>query len=125
RPARGRRCRSTPHAALRFALRYQSRRKTTTTPEGTFPEKCPQGARCSALAGVDRFGELGGDIEQVADDAEVCDLEDRRFRVLVHRDDRLRRLHSGAVLDRTGNTESDVELRGDGLAGLAHLELCR
>src|SRR5689334_20693995 len=77
------------------------------------------------LAGLDRLGQLRRDLEQVADDAEVGDLEDRRLFVLVHRDDRLRRLHAGAVLDGPGDAERDVELRRDGLSGLAHLELAR
>src|SRR4029077_10103862 len=77
------------------------------------------------LAGLDRLGQLRRDLEQVADDAEVGDLEDGRLFVLVHRDDRLRRLHSGAVLDRPGDTQRDVQLRRHGLTGLADLELAR
>ena len=56
-----------------------------------------------ALALGEFFGQLGGDGEQVADDTEVGQLEDGRLGVLVDRDDRLRGLHAGAVLDRTGN----------------------
>ena len=37
---------------------------------------------------------------QVADDAEVAELEDRRVRVLVDRDDHARALHADLVLDR-------------------------
>src|SRR5918997_6054352 len=51
----------------------------------------------SALAGLDRLGELRRDLEEVTDDAEVGDLEDRRLFVLVDGDDRLRRLHARAV----------------------------
>src|SRR5258705_6058421 len=79
----------------------------------------------SALAGLDRLGQLRRDLEQVTDDAQVGNLEDRRLFVLVHRDDRLRRLHAGAVLDRTGDAQRDVQLRRHGLAGLAYLELAR
>ena len=64
----------------------------------------------------------GSTAVQVADDAEVDELEDRRLLVLVDRDDRLRGLHAGAVLDRAGDAVGDVELRRDGLAGLADLE---
>src|SRR6266567_3537117 len=85
----------------------------------------PSSAPRSALAFVDLLGELRGHLEQVTDHTEVGDLEDRRFRVLVHRDDRLRRLHAGAVLDGAGDAEGDVELRRDRLAGLADLELVR
>src|SRR5689334_8817298 len=77
------------------------------------------------LAGLDRLGQLRRDLEQVADDAEVGDLEDRRLFVLVHRDDRLGRLHARAVLDRAGDAQRDVQLRRHGLARLAHLELAR
>ena len=79
----------------------------------------------SALAGLDRVGQLRGDLEQVADDAEVGDLEDRRLRILVDRDDRLGRLHAGPVLDGAGDAQRDVQLRRHGLAGLADLELAR
>src|SRR5215469_18896008 len=74
----------------------------------------------SALA--DFLDELGDDLEQVADDAEVGDLEDRGLGVLVDRDDRLGGLHPGPVLDRAGDPDRRVQLRGDGLAGLADLE---
>src|SRR5690606_26088303 len=65
--------------------------------------------------------DLRHDGEQVADDAEVGDIEDRRFAVLVDRDDVLRRLHSGPVLDRTGDAEGDVQLRRHRDAGLTDL----
>ena len=64
---------------------------------------------------------LGSTRVQVADDAEVDELEDRRLVVLVDRDDRLRRLHAGPVLDRAGDAGGDIQLRRDGLAGLADL----
>ena len=63
----------------------------------------------------------GATCEQVADDAEVGELEDRRLGVLVDRDDRLGRLHAGAVLDGAGDADRDVELRRHGHAGLADL----
>src|SRR5690606_41653040 len=51
----------------------------------------------STLAGLDRLGQLRGDLEQIADDAEVGDLEDRRLLVLVHRDPKSTRLNSRHV----------------------------
>jgi len=45
--------------------------------------------------------------------------------VLVDGHDRLGGLHAGPVLDRAGDPDRDVELRGHGLAGLADLELVR
>src|SRR5207248_4782288 len=74
-----------------------------------------------SLAGVDELGQLRDDLVHVADDAEVAELEDRRVRVLVDRDDRVRALHADLVLDRAGDAERDVELRRDGLAGLPDL----
>src|SRR5690625_3309054 len=79
----------------------------------------------SALAGLDRLGQLRGDVEQVPDDAVVGDLEDRRLLVLVDHHDGLGGLHPGAVLNRPGDPQRDVELRRDGLAGLTDLELPR
>ena len=80
----------------------------------------PSGA-ASALAGRDLARGLGQNVEQVADHAEVDQLEDRRLLVLVDRDDRLGGLHAGPVLDRTGDAAGDIELRADLLAGLADL----
>src|SRR5699024_4201369 len=71
------------------------------------------------------LGELRGDRVQVTDDSEVGELEDRCFGVLVDRDDVLRGLHTGTVLDRTGDTERDVQVRADRLTGLTDLELVR
>ena len=66
---------------------------------------------------------LGQHLPEVAHDAEVGDLEDRCLLVLVHGHDRPRRLHPRALLDGPGDPARDVELRGDGAAGLAHLRL--
>ncbi len=65
----------------------------------------------SSLAGVDQLGQLGHDLVHVADHAEVAELEDRRVRVLVDRDDRAGALHPDLVLDCAGDAEGDVELR--------------
>src|SRR3954463_8713870 len=51
------------------------------------------------LARGDLLGGGGDDLEQVADDAEVGQLEDRRLGILVDGDDGLAGLHAGAVLD--------------------------
>src|SRR3546814_849474 len=55
-------------------------------------------------------------------DTEIDELEDRGLFVLVDGHDRLRGLHAGAVLNSTGDAVGHVELRRDGLAGLADLE---
>src|SRR4029450_5470080 len=75
-----------------------------------------------ALAGGDLLGGGRDDGVQVAHDTEVGQLEDRGLGVLVDGHDGLRGLHAGAVLDRPGDADGDVELRRDGLAGLPHLE---
>src|SRR5207245_9141393 len=72
-----------------------------------------------ALLRLDRLGQFRRDLVQVADDAEVGELEDRRVLVLVHRHDVLRALHPDLVLDRARDAEREVELRRDRLAGLA------
>src|SRR2546429_6707380 len=56
--------------------------------------------------------QLRHDLEQVADDAVVGDLEDRRLGILVDRDDHLRRAHAGQVLDRGRDAKPPVELWG-------------
>src|SRR3954452_8786126 len=75
----------------------------------------------SASALLDQLGELRDDLVDVPDNAEVAELEDRRVRVLVDRDDHVRALHPDLVLDRAGYAEGDVELRRDDLAGLTDL----
>ena len=70
---------------------------------------------------VELLGQLRHDLEQVADQADVGDLEDRRVLVLVDRDDDLRILHAREVLDRAGNADRDIDFGRDDLAGLADL----
>src|SRR5439155_13582443 len=69
--------------------------------------------------------ELRDDLEQIRDDPVVGDLEDRRLRVLVDRDDDLGGPHAGQVLDRARDAEPQVELGRDGPSGLADLEPVR
>src|SRR4051812_15720725 len=73
------------------------------------------------LLGLHRSGQLRQDLVQVTDDAEVGELEDRRVLVLVDRDDVLARLHADLVLDRARDAGREVQLRRNGLAGLADL----
>ena len=63
--------------------------------------------------------------EQIADDAVVGHRKNWRFRILVDGDDGLRIFHAGKMLNRTGNTDRDVQVRRDDLAGLAHLPVVR
>src|SRR4051794_32797397 len=65
------------------------------------------------------------DLEQIANDAIIRDLEDRRLAVLVDRDDRPRALHADEMLDCAGDPERDVELRRNRLAGTANLAIHR
>ena len=88
-------------------------------------DRCRRHRYVSRLLGLDRLGQLGQDLVQVADDPEVGELEDRRVRVLVDRDDVLRGLHPDLVLDRAGDPGREVQLRRDGLAGLADLRRVR
>src|SRR5689334_18739217 len=75
----------------------------------------------STLALADLLGGGGQDLVQVADHAEVDELEDGCLLVLVDRDDGLGGLHAGAVLDGAGDAGGDIQLRGDSLAGLPDL----
>ena len=97
--------------------------KPCVSPPG--PGSVTVGSPPSALLGLHRGRRLGQDREQVADDAEVDELEDRRLLVLVDGDDRLGRLHAGPVLDRARDAAGDVELRRHLLAGLADLRRVR
>src|SRR5581483_8515283 len=77
--------------------------------------------RYPALLLVDRGGQLGNDLEQIAHDAVIGHLEDRRFLVLVDRNDGLAVLHPGEMLDRARDADGNVEIRRHDLAGLADL----
>src|SRR5581483_11488071 len=72
-----------------------------------------------------QLGQLWNDLVHVADDAEIGELEDRRVRILVDRDDDVRALHAHLVLDSAGDAERDIELRRDRLTRLADLSRVR
>ena len=67
----------------------------------------------------------GSNLHRVADDAEMGEVEDRRVLVGVDRDDQVGALDADAMLDGAGDAGGDVELRPDGLAGLADLAVGR
>src|SRR4051794_40311102 len=73
------------------------------------------------LLGLHGLGELGQDLVEITNDAEVGELEDRGVRVLVDRHDVLGVLHADLVLDRARDARGQVQLRRDGLARLADL----
>src|SRR5215813_6826892 len=70
--------------------------------------------RCLEL--LDLCDQLGNRLLPFRDDAVIGDLEDRLVLVLVDRDDRLRALHAGQVLDRTRDGDREVQVGGDDLA---------
>src|SRR4051794_7203562 len=69
------------------------------------------------------LGQRGKDLEKIADDTEVGDAEDGRFRIFVDRDDVLRRRHPRQMLDRTRDATGDVEIRADDATRLSDLML--
>ena len=86
---------------------------------------CGPCRQLSPLLRLHGLGQLRHDLVEVAHDPEVAELEDRRVRVLVDRDDVLRGLHADLVLDRARDAGREVELRRDRLAGLADLRRVR
>src|SRR6185312_15317129 len=60
---------------------------------------------------LDRCRERGNNLEEVADDSVIGNLEDRCFLVLVDRDDRPGCAHSREMLDRTRYADCDVQIR--------------
>ena len=83
---------------------------------------CPRATRLHLLDGGHQ---LGHRLEEVGDEAVVGDLEDRGVGILVDRDDDLRALHPGEVLDGARDADREVELGRDDVAGLTDLELAR
>ncbi|MPM74692.1 hypothetical protein SDC9_121681 [bioreactor metagenome] len=71
---------------------------------------------------ADLADEFGQDGPQIADHAEIGDLEDGSIGVLVDRDDRLRGLHAGQVLHGTGDAQRDVHVGCHRHAGLPDLK---
>src|SRR5437868_11418907 len=69
--------------------------------------------------------ELRYQLEEIADEAVIGNLKDRRLLVLVDRDDDLRILHAGEMLNGAGDTDRDVEIGSDDLAGLTDLIVVR
>src|SRR3546814_20579514 len=68
-----------------------------------------------------RLFEFRQDVEEVADEAIVRDLEDRRFLVLVDGADDLGILHTGQVLDGAGHAHGYIAIRIEDLDGMADL----
>src|SRR3546814_17716993 len=64
------------------------------------------------------IGEFGDDFVEVADEADVGDLEDGGVLILVYGDDGLRILHAGEVLDRDRKSDRDIDFGRDDLARL-------
>src|SRR3954451_23586624 len=100
--------------------------------QSTRPTRCVSGlnglpactweaVKDSAFSLLDLGSGLREDVEDVPDDAEIRDLKDRRLGILVHGNDDLGCLHAGLLLDGAGDARGDVQLRGDGLAGLPRL----
>src|SRR5687768_10985376 len=83
----------------------------------------------SLISGISGLLELSNhrwhDLEQIANDAIVRDLEDRRIAIFINCDDRAGALHADHMLDRTGNAERHVQLWRNSLPGAAHLTLHR
>lgn len=71
---------------------------------------------------VDKCGCQG---EQIADKTIVGNGEDRRFLVLVDCHNKLRFFYTGQVLDRAGDADRCIQLRGNDLARLTNLKVVR
>src|SRR4029079_12107912 len=78
--------------------RYRSARTAATAKATTIRRRTCRATRIES----DRLFELGHELEKIADEAVVGDLEDRRLGILVDRDDRAGVLDAGQVLDRAG-----------------------
>ena len=81
--------------------------------------------RESSLGSFDLLDELGNDLVQIADDAVGGNIEDGGVLVLVDGDDVLGILHTGNVLDGTGDAQCNVDAGMHGLAGLTDLMVGR
>src|SRR5580692_7633717 len=73
----------------------------------------------------ERLHEIRQQREQIADQAVIGDLKNRRLSILVDGDDDLAVLHAGEMLDCARNANGDVQIRRDHLAGLPDLLVIR
>src|SRR5688572_14491982 len=112
-----------PSPAWLPRIREASRRRPGPQ-GGSARTACPSGGpgSYSFLQFIDKRGHK---LEEIADDAEVGNLEDRGLLVLVDGDDYAAVLHAGEVLDRARDSHGDVEIGRDDLAGLPHLPVVR
>src|SRR5664279_1755191 len=91
---------------------------TIHRPVRTASSRCHRG---SLRELAERLGQFGNRLIEVGNQAIIGDLEDRGVLILVDRHDHLGILHAGEMLDRPGNTDRNIELGCDHLAGLADL----
>src|SRR3954465_3481982 len=73
------------------------------------------------LESTQLLSQLWNSLKQIGDQPVVRNLEDRRFRVFVDRNDHFAVLHAGQMLDRARNAHGNVELGRDYLPGLSDL----
>src|SRR6185437_7853665 len=84
--------------------------------------KLPGGVTCSMLLRLlHRVGQHRHNLQYIAHDAVVRQLEDGCLAVLVDRDDRARRAHAGQMLDRAGDAARDVQVGTHEPPGLSDL----
>src|SRR5262249_59382513 len=123
RGSRGRApCRGAPGPRAAWAANRTSGPGAARTRTGTLK----RGERRSrGLQLLHFLGQLGDRFEEIRDEPVVGHLKDRGFLVLVDRDDDLRVLHAGEMLDGAGDADRYVERRRDHLAGLPDLEIVR
>src|SRR5439155_23281468 len=119
--------RASPAAPVRARPRARTSRWSTRVwtsswrwAGAAFPVPLRRGLRLLDLGGQGRH-----ERERIGDDAVIGHLEDVGVGILVDRDDRLALGHAGEMLDRAGDPDRDVQIRRDGLAGLADLLLVR
>ena len=85
----------------------------------------PQAGPGLRLGRFHRRGKRGDHLKEVAHDAIVGDLEDGRVGILVDGDHALRAFHAHQMLNRSGDSNGQVELGRDSLARAAYLALQR
>src|ERR1700680_978694 len=126
---------STSEASLPASSRIASTRSAVTSshPGSVFTWSSPTtylSTNCISFRGATysatRFSsdlrrQFRDDLEQVSHQPVIRDLEDRGLGILVDRDAHLAVLHAREVLDRAGDPDRHVELRGHDLARLPHL----
>ena len=79
----------------------------------------------SVFAGFNSLCDKRNDLVEIAYDAVIRNIEYRSGFIFIDRNDNIRFLHTGSVLDSAADSDSKIYGRANGLARLTYLKVFR